>query len=808
MGDEMMKRGFAALLGGGAMLALAQPALAQPALAQQTPAAAGQSELAPGEIVVTAQKRAERLQDVPLAVTAIAGEALATRGITDTKSLTQISPTLSYQQGNNPSNSSFRIRGIGTAVFGQGTESSVSTVLDGVVMARQAQGFSDLADIERIEVLRGPQGTLFGKNAMGGVINIVTARPSKTLTGKMNASIAEKGEYHLNGTVSGPLSDKLGVRVSGFYNKDDGYIYNVTLRRKTNGYESFGLRGKMELDLGRLNLLATIDYSKNNALCCQSVLIRSDNASLTTLVAPVVPGPNNVQVGSNADTTSRTSQQTYSLEAKYDLDFATITSVTAWQHYSFDNTVDVDGINTAVPIFTGTNAVAQYDVNGGPFTLGGFTQELRMSNSGKQKLNYTIGGFFSDTTLDREFTRRFVNCTASGLTLGATCPSTNLAGFSGHHRAHLRQSQIAGFAQFDYNITGGLKAMGGLRWQHETISVWGKQDTTPPFAGDTILQSGYPLTEGTSAASDDVLTGKMGLQYEFNRRAQVYASYTRGYKGQSLGTEFTQTFNNNPVVQPETVNAFEVGFKGSTADRKISIAVALFLAKYKNLQVQANRSDPSTNTFTFVTTNAGASETKGVEVEMTLRPFEGLSVALSGSYVKTRFDADGIGCPLQNQAAFTTVATGSAAPVNTCFRYKTGSSFVSSAAQNIVGGILPNTPTWRLGVNPRYEHPLAGKIAYADLNVAYQSSVNFALEQDPLQWQPAYTTVDATIGLRAEEKGLSFSLFVKNLTDQRYYTAMGTPGLFTTQTVTPTNRMGFLPKGAFRYFGATVGYKF
>ncbi|WP_164852695.1 TonB-dependent receptor [Novosphingobium umbonatum] len=795
-----MKRGCAALLAGGALLAFAQPLYAQQA--------ADKPEVAPGEIVVTAQKRAERLQDVPLAVTAVAGETLATRGITDTKSLTQISPTLSYQQGNNPSNSSFRIRGIGTAVFGQGTESSVSTVLDGVVMARQAQGFSDLADIERIEVLRGPQGTLFGKNATGGVINIVTARPSKSLSGKVNATIAEKGEYHLNGTVSGPLSDKLGMRVSGFYNKDEGYIYNVTLRRKTNGYESFGLRGKMELDLGRFNVLATVDYSKNNAFCCQSVLIRSDNANLTALASPVVPGPNNAQVSSNGDNTSRTSQQTYSLEAKYDLDFATITSVTAWQHYSFDNTVDVDGINTAVPIYTGTNAVAQYDVNGGPFTLGGFTQELRLSNSGKQKLNYTIGGFFADTTLDREFTRRFVNCTATGLTLGAVCPSINLAGFSGHHRAHLRQSQIAGFAQFDYNILSGLKALGGVRWQHESISVWGKQDTTAPFAGDTILQSGYPLTEGYTAASDDVLTGKMGLQYEFSRRAQVYTSYTRGYKGQSLGTEFTQTFNNNPVVQPETVNAFELGFKGNTADRKVSIAVALFLAKYKNLQVQANRSDPSTNTFTFVTTNAGASETKGVEVELTLRPVDGLSVAMSGSYVKTRFDADGIGCPLQNQAAYVAVTTGTAAPYNTCFRYRTGTTLVSGAAQNIQGGILPNTPTWRLGVNPRFEHPLAGRIAFADVNVAYQSAINFALEQDPLQWQKAYTTVDGTLGMRAEEKGLSFSLFVKNLTNQRYYTAMGTPGLFTTQAVTPTNRTGFLPKGAFRYFGATLGYKF
>ncbi|NBC35063.1 TonB-dependent receptor [Novosphingobium sp. FSY-8] len=796
---------FATLLLSGAAACV----VAQPAMAQQTPAAAPATAepAAPGDIVVTAQKRSERLQDVPLAVTAVTADGLATRGITDTKNLTQISPTLTYQQGNNASNSSFRIRGIGTAVFGQGTESSVSTVLDGVVMARQAQGFSDLADIERIEVLRGPQGTLFGKNSTGGVISVVTARPTNTLTGKVNVTVAEKGEYHLNGTIAGPISHNARVRISGFYNSDDGYIYNTTLRRKTNGSDSWGLRGKLDLDLGRLNLLLTADYSKAKAFCCQSVVVRSDNASLTTLLSPVVPGPDNTQVASNGDTTSSTTSQVYSLEAKYDLDFASLTSITAWQYYSFNNTVDVDGLNTATPIYTGTNAVAQYDVNGGPFTLGGLSQELRLSSNGKNRLNYTVGGYFSDVTLDREFTRRFVNCTASGLTLGAVCPATNLAGFSGHHQAHLRQNQIAGFAQADFAITGGLKALGGLRWQHEFISVWGKQDRTAPFAGDSILASGYPLTEGYTGASDSVLTGKIGLQYEFSRRAQMYATYTRGYKGQSLGTEFTQTFNNNVVVDPETVNAFEIGFKGSTADRKISIAAAFFMAKYKNLQVQANRSDPSTNTFTFVTTNAGASETKGVEIELTLRPTEALTINLTGAYTHARFDADGIGCPLQNQAAFATIAYGAAQPANTCFKQRSSTGTLSGAIQNVRGGLLPNTPEWRLTFNPRYEMPVGHFTGYADLNVAYQSSVNFSLEQDPLQTQRAYTTVDATVGLR-QDRGLSLSLFVKNLTDQRYYTSMGTPGLFTTQTVTPTNRTAFLPKGAFRYFGVNVGYKF
>ncbi|WP_068094526.1 TonB-dependent receptor [Novosphingobium rosa] len=793
-----------------AALLLCTSALAQTAFAQDT--AAPDAGPAPGEIVVTAQKRAERLQDVPLAVTAVGSEALATRGITDTKGLTQLSPTLSYQQGANPSNSSFRIRGIGTSQFGQGTESSVSVVLDGVVLARQAQGFSDLADIERIEVLRGPQGTLFGKNATAGVISIVTARPSKELTGKINATVAEKGEYHVNGTISGPLSDVLRVRVSGYYNKDDGYIWNTTLQRKTNGYESYGVRGKVELDLDRLNFLLSADYNKNNSRCCTSVLIRSDNANLNKLMSPVVPGPDNTQVAANLDTVSTTSQQTYSLESRYDFGGASLTSLTAWQSYRFNNNNDVDGINTTVPVYTGGGSnPAQFDVNGGPIRLGQFSEELRLSSSGKRRLNYTVGGYFSDLTLDRGFVRRVVTCSppaALGLAIGAACPAAYQQGTSGSSNAHLRQTHIAGFGQIDYALVGGLKALGGVRVQHETISVWGAQGTTAPFAGDNNAFSGATLTNGRTAASDSVVTGKAGLQYEFSRNFQSYATYTRGYKGQGLGTEYTQTFNNNALVLPETVNAYEVGFKGSMFDRKLTIAVAAFLADYKNLQVQANRSDPSTNTFNFVTTNAGKSTTKGVEIEATVRPDEHFSLNASASYTYARFDADGIACPLQNQASAITVAYGATAPANVCFKATGATGVVSGANQNIRGGILPNTPAFRFTLNPRVEQEVGKFIGYADLAIAYQGEVNFALEQDPLQTQNGYATADLTVGLRSPERGLSFSVFVKNLTDQRYYTTMGANSLLTTQVLTPTNRTAFLPKGAFRYVGATIGYKY
>ncbi|WP_169805707.1 TonB-dependent receptor [Novosphingobium rosa] len=803
----MTNRLIATLLTGIAISALAHPACAQ--TAPDTAPAAG--EPAPGEIVVTAQKRAERLQDVPVSVTALSAQSLATRNITDTTNIGQISPSLTYTQGTNPTNSNFRIRGIGTAVFGVGNESSVSVVMDGVVMARAAQGFTDLADIERVEVLRGPQGTLFGKNATGGAINIVTARPTDTFTGKMSATVAEMGEYHVNGTVSGPLAEHVKARLTAFYNKDDGFTYNTTLQHKTNGSESWGVRGKVEFDFDRLNVLASASYGRTHTLCCQSVFIRADNANLVKLLSPVVAGPNNNQVSSNLDTVTSTKQQVYSIEAKYDAGAISVTSITAYQKFNLFNNQDVDNINTGVPIYTGGTAApyyASFDVNGGAWQLDNFTQELRASNAHQGRLNYVAGVFYSDVTIDRGFTRRIVTCNApasAGLAIGAACPAANTVGSSGQSLAHLRSDQYAFFGQVDYNLVGGLKAIGGARWQHEFISVYGFQYATPPFAGDS---QNVAVTNGYTAAADNVLTGKLGLQYEFSRRAQAYATYTRGYKGQSLGTEYNQTFNNNALVRPETVNAYEVGFKGSTADHRLSIAISAYLAKYKDLQVQANRSDQSTGNFLFVVTNAGHAETKGIEIEGTVRPTDRLSIGTSFAYTHARFDADGLACPLQYQAAFTTVAYGAAAPTNACFKQVGANGVVSGANQNVRNGVLPNTPAWRFTLNPHYDLPLGRYTAYADANLNYQSSVLFALEQDPLLVQKAYATVDLSLGLRPAGKGLSFAIFIKNLTDQRFYSAMGHASELTSQTVTPNNLTAFVPKAAMRYVGATIGYSF
>ena len=291
-------------------------------------------------------------------------------------------------------------------MFGQGFEPSVSVVVDGVVLARSSQGFADLADIERVEVLRGPQGTLFGKNSVGGLINVVTKRPSDSFEADMDVTVAELEEYRVRGTVSGPLNDTMGVRLTGYYNDVGGHIRNITLDEKTNGSESLGVRGKFEWDpTDRLNLLFTGDYREADADCCSSQYILVNNPLLQQLLSPIVADVDNRLENENARTFFSTDQKTASLEANLEFDAVTLTSLTAYQDFALLNNQPIDRLNTPTPLYLpATNG--QFDINGGTSDVEQLSEEIRFTSPGNEAFNYVVGLYFLNLELDRGFQRR------------------------------------------------------------------------------------------------------------------------------------------------------------------------------------------------------------------------------------------------------------------------------------------------------------------------------------------------------------------------------------------------------------------
>ena len=804
-----MSRSFAS----AAFLSASVLALVTSASAQTAPAAvasdqpsgdvveqADPAQESAGEIVVTAQRRSERLQDVPLAVTAITSEALAQRQINDTNSLVLAVPSLSYQQGANPTNTSFRIRGVGTALFGQGVESSVSVVTDGVVAIRSAQGFSDLADVEQVEVLRGPQGTLFGKNASAGVINITTALPSHTFQVKGDATIAEHGEYRARGTVSGPISDTLRARVTGYYSDVRGITRNIGTDRWVNGSKSWGVRGKLEWDAtDALNFVAAADYRKTDSDCCASTLINIANPVLQQLAGPIVATRENRTINEDTDTYANSTSQTYSLTGNLDLGGATLTSITAYQKFALDVNQPIDRINAPVPLFVGANAAyAWWNQNHGTVDLKGFTQEVRLANNGNDDINYVVGVFYLNSSINRPFDRRRARCTAG--TLGQPCAAANIVYQSSASDITLDQQNISAFGQTDFKIVGGLRAIAGIRVQYEKGTNSGRR-IAPIQPGDTVFPANAP-NSGTFSASDTAVTGKAGLQYEFSRNLQTYATYTRGYKGLGYEMEIGGNLAAQSAVQPEHVNAYEIGAKGRTSDGSLSFAAALFRSDYTNLQVQANRSDPVTGVVQFVTTNAGSSRSQGAELEVTLRPSRNFAVNLGATYAQSRINIDGLNCPLQLQAAAPVIATGT--PINTCYRTAAG----ATPQQNLRNRPLQASPDWRITVAPRWDFELGNSLnAFVQSSISYTSAQNFTAEQDPLTIQPAYAIVDASVGVRTSDERYSLTLFVRNLFNENYLTSIGHNSLLST-TASPFDLVGTYNKDSSRYVGATFGVKF
>ncbi|MET3826950.1 iron complex outermembrane receptor protein [Sphingomonas sp. PvP055] len=796
--------------------ALAMPASAQAQTVETAPlqdqqvapaAPAEEAESQGSDIVVTAQKRSERLQDVPLAVTALSADALQSRQINDTQSLVQAVPSLTFQQGTNPSNTTFRIRGIGTQLFSQGVESAVAVVVDGVVAARQAQGFADFADLERVEVLRGPQGTLFGRNATAGVLNITTARPSSTLTARGDVTVAEHQEYRARGTVSGPISDTLRARLTGFYNNVGGITYNYATDSKVNGSESWGLRGKLDWDATPdLNFRLTVDHRDTKADCCAQVLISAVNPVIAQLTAPVVASRRNRSINDETLTFGDSRQTTASLQADWDLGAATLTSISAYQDYQLDANQSVDRIPSQPVRFVSPSfAYAHWPLGGGGVGLGNFTQELRLSSSGQHDLNYVAGLFYSDLNIDRDFTRRRATCSAG--VIGQPCTGTSVVQ-SARSDAHLDGESIAAFGQVDYRIVGGLKLLGGVRVQRETVAVRGVR-VSPVTTGEVLFPGSGPIS-GSQRVRDTAVTGKAGLQYEFSRRAQLYGSYSRGYKGPGFDTEITANFANQAPIQPEYVNAYEIGFKGQTSDRSLSLNVALFLSDYSNLQVQANRSDPATGVTQFVTTNAGSSQSKGFEIEAVMRPVDAFTVNASFTYAKATADIDGLNCALQFQGA-APILTGNF-PVNQCYRRRSvvgGTTVTSGPLQDVRNGTLPASPRYRINITPRYEDVIPGTslTGFVQTAINFQSAQNFSLEQDPLLGQPSYTLVDLAVGVQTEDKRYSLTVFVKNLFDTNYLTSISHNSLLAT-TATPSDLIANYSKDADRYAGVTFGARF
>ena len=720
------------------------------------PTAAVDAATTAGDVIVTANKRAENIQKVPLAVSVVTPAQLASAGVRNFTDLGKIAPSLVVRPAEQPQNSNISLRGVGTFAFGIGVESSVAVLVDEVPLAFQARAFTDLPDVERIEVLRGPQSTLYGKSASAGLINLITRDPTSKLRVRANAVVTTDEERGGNFSVSGPISPDLGYVVSAAYNYWDGNVRNLFNGREVNGRESVNVRGKLRYrPTDTTSLTLSLNYVNGNTDVGRPFIRIGPNARLRGVAAltpavvfpGVTIGENNRDISNNLDARTRYEGGGGYLRAEIGLpgDMSLI-SITSYDRFHLKDYLDQD--DTSAPVTLGNNN--QF----GTFNSKQETQEVRLQSPSDGAFRYTLGVYGARVQFNRPFTRG---------------PYFSLANWY----ATAQSNQYAGFAQADYTVVPGLTLTAGGRVQHERVSYTYRDNLTGGrFAGH---------------ATDTAGTYRGSVRYDFTPDINAFATYATGYKGQTY--DLSTGFNLNRAlagpIRPERSRDRELGVRSQFLDRRLTVNLTLFSTTYRNLQAQTieNLADGS---FNYRLTNVGRLTTKGVELESSARVADDLNLSGAVTYLDAKY------------ASF---------PVAQCYPLQTAAQGCtgSPARQNLTGTRVTQAPQWKFTVSGDYSPSLGhGLRAVAQANWQYQSSIFYAA-RDPETFQPSFHIVNLGLGVRDEERRWEVVAFVNNVFDQQYYASLvNTAGNFGNNIAT----QALLPRDFRRYGGIRVGLNF
>lgn len=724
---------------GVSLIALCVPA--QGAFAQQAndQARDAGNVVTGNEIIVTARKREENVQDVSESITVATGESLETLQIVSPTELTRIAPALTFRDNPMPMSSGFAVRGIGTSSFSSTVEQSVSTVLDGVVLG-QPQSAASLVDINRVEVLEGPQGLLFGKNASAGLVNIVTNSPVLgRFQGDAAVTFGTDGEFRTNGMVNIPIGDELAVRLVGFRNKTDGYIYNAFRDESYNGEDNYGFRAKLFFEpSNEFNFMLTGDFYEDEALCCiPTVRELGTNPRLASFLNQfgIEPGPENTQVVIGAPTGALQTDplrryQGLTGEANIELGDATLTLITGYRKNEY--ALDFDGDQTPL---------ARFDYNGGDYEYNQFSQEVRVASAPGGTIEWLAGLFYFNST-NEIFYR------AGGRLLGETGPL-----IVGVIETDVDNTSYAAFGSVTWNVNDAFRLRAGGRYTRDEIQARRVAYDLPGALRGSSAIIGSVAGDTTESGEVDDFSWKLTAEYDVTPDVLVYGNVARGYKGPGLASSGIINPDIDPLIRPETVMAYDIGVKSTLWNGLATINLAAFYEDFSDFQTQIY--DTSTNPPGFRTTNAGSLETKGVTAQATVRPLTGLSLTGNAAYVDAKYkDLDGLSCPYE----FTVPVLS-----NGC-RLVAGRPVISGD-----GNRLANAPEFKFFVAANYEAPLTSSV---DLLLAtdysWRDDEQFSANGDPNTIQPAYGIWNASAGLALNGGQFEIRGFVRNITDKNY----------------------------------------
>ncbi|WP_288415454.1 TonB-dependent receptor [uncultured Novosphingobium sp.] len=734
------------------------------------------------EIIVTAQKVRQSAQDVPISISAVTGAALDRAGAKSLEDITKIVPSVTFRKGTTNANSAIVMRGVGTISFSIAAEPSVSTVVDGVVLSRSGQSFLDLVDFDRIEVLRGPQGTLFGKNASAGLVNIVSKGGTDTFQAEANISGTTDEEYRARLTVSGPIAENLSARVTGFYGNFDGNIKNTFYNKTVNGYEHYGARGLLDWDGNGARVRLIADYFKANDDCCAEVTGVSRGTVLDRELGITPQGEDTRRVNQNLITRSLDRQMSFTLNADIDT-FAdhTFSIVTGYRNWKNTELRDGDFLPRAL---VGTPQLHDR----GTVETDQVSAEVRLASPQNQALTYQVGGFLWYSKNTQDFTRSDITCARStspvDVTGGQPCnlaDTVNTLFPTATSESKVSFSNWAVFGQATYEFVEGLRMTLGGRYTHDDVRythfrgparnatngvITGGAGLSTVGAGGTLPNgNGTNLSRGQTDASN--FSGRAVLQYDVAKDVMVYGSYTRGYKGPAFNVFFNHTApTNSTPIDPEKSNSYEVGLKSQFFDRMVQVNATAFLVDYTGFQ--ANNFLLLNGAVVTNLTNAGSVRSKGFEVDTTFAPTEGLTFRANLAYADAkvrRFNPN----PLTNAPD---ARDGTRLPLAPKFSYTVGADYDVDAGPA------------KLYLSTDWHHVSK---QFSDLGGSDLTSGPI----DP------YGIWNASIGVSDADDKYRLTFFVRNILDKSYVLLNTTAG----------QRL-MIPRDADRYAGANLRVRF
>ncbi len=605
IGTAVRKIGFRACLTASvASLALAGPALAQEPV-DETLASEAAADDGGDVIVVTAQKREQDVQDVPISMTVVGGEQLTDLGITDFNELDRYVPNLYVQT--TPGNNAFYIRGIGSQPGNLAFEQTVGLFVDGIYGGHARQFQAPFLDVERIEVLRGPQGALVGKNTSAGAISVVSAKPTQNFEATLEGSYEfELGGGRVFGMVSGPVSDVVSVRVAGQYEKSDGYVENLIQGGNETKRESFFGRASVLLDSGGpVDLLIKVEGGKVD-LTGNPVerFLTPDDPDLERSTSGF-PG----FVDKDFDNTNNFNA---AATANIDIGDHVLTSITGYSSYDFEKRLDADF--GPAPLFASLFAE----------DFSQLSQEIRIASPTGGTIEYIVGGYFHVNDYDL-FQTTYLD----------------FGPFDGRADRVFRQENTvwSGFGSATWHVTDSVRAIGSLRYTYDKKTANQTRDIT-----GTVLPS-WLATPLSGERTEKQWDPSAAIQWDVTPDAMLYASYGQGSKaGGFIGAQATTTAAQFEI-EPESAETFEVGAKLALFDRRLRFNISAYRTDFKNLQV----SSFDAATTAFITTNAGKARSQGFESDFIFEVTDNLSLTGSLAYLDAAYlDFPGAPCPFDN----------------------------------------------------------------------------------------------------------------------------------------------------------------